>query len=913
MTREQRGASFRSDELFRLVAEKVEDFAVFAVELDGIAASWNPGVEKLLGYTEDEFVGLDSCVIFTPEDIERGECVREMRAAAADGRAEDRRWHVRKDGTLFWASGLLMALNDEAGALRGFAKILRDETAHKQMEDRLRDSEAFGRNILESISDAFYALDREWRFTYLNRQCEPIIGRKREDLIGKSIWKEFPESIHSMFYEQYHRAVAEGIAITFEAYYAPFDSWFEIHAYPSTEGLSVYFHDINQRKQAEKLLQESEERYRSLFASIDEGFCVIEMQFDERGVPVDYRFLELNPAFEKQTGIPAGEALSGKTVRQLLPNLEAHWFETYGRVALTGEPVRFVSGSDVMNRWFDVYAFRVGRPEDHRVALLFNNITERRRTENALRQSQERLRMAMEAAQIYSWEMNLMTQQVEWSENLERVIGFSLPTDFATLINFVHAEDREATARQILAAAAGDHVYESEFRLVNPSSGEVVWVCGQGVLAKSASDDEQQSFVGITQNITGRKRAERERERLLSEAQEANRLKDEFLATLSHELRTPLTSILGWSRLLQMSNFDETARARALSTIERNAQAQSQLIDDLLDTSRIITGKLRLDVRPVDLASVVTAATETARPAAEAKEISLQTILDTQTSPISGDPDRLQQVVWNLLSNAIKFTPKGGRVQVRLERVNSHVEITVADTGRGIAAEFLPHVFDRFRQADQTTTRTHGGLGLGLAIVRQLVELHGGSVHVESGGEGSGTSFTVSLPLLPLRQQEERANDVARIQPAAQEGNVELDCPPELAGLRVLVVDDEPDTRELLAAVLDSCGAQVIQAATAAEAFEQVEHARADVLVTDIGMPGEDGYSLLARIRALPRERGGRIPAAALTAYARAEDRVRALRAGFQTHMTKPVEPAELITVVANLAGRTGGRVKHEG
>ncbi|HEX9919205.1 MAG TPA: ATP-binding protein, partial [Pyrinomonadaceae bacterium] len=435
------------------------------------------------------------------------------------------------------------------------------------------------------------------------------------------------------------------------------------------------------------------------------------------------------------------------------------------------------------------------------------------------------------------------------------------------------------------------------------SSGEVVWVCGPGVLVNQASD-EQRRFAGITQNITGRKRAERERERLLRDAQEANRLKDEFLATLSHELRTPLTAILGWSRLLQTSDFDKVATARALHTIERNAQAQAQLIDDLLDTSRIITGKLRLDVRAVDLESVVMSAIETARPVAEAKGIRLQTIFDTRVGPISGDPDRLQQVVWNLLSNAIKFTPQGGRVQVRLERVYSHVEITVADTGRGIAAEFLPHVFDRFRQADQTTTRAHGGLGLGLAIVRQLVELHGGSVHVESEGEGRGTTFTVSLPLLPLRQ--EPASDVPRIHPAGLSSNVELDCPPELTGLRVLVVDDEPDTRELVAAVLNSCGAQVIQAATAAEALEQIERTRADVLITDIGMPEEDGFSLLARIRELPPERGGGIPAAALTAYARSEDRVRALRAGFQMHVTKPVEPAELITVVANLAGRTG-------
>jgi len=902
MTRDQRGASFRSEELFRLIAEKVEDFAVFAVGLDGTAASWNPGVEKLLGYSEDEFVGCDSCILFTPEDLARGECEREMRDAAANGRAEDRRWHVRKDGTRFWANGLLMALNDDAGMLRGFAKILRDETAHKETEDRLRASETFGRNILESISDAFYALDGEWRFTYLNPQCEPLIRRKREELIGRNIWDEFPEAVGSLIYEQFHKAVSEKTSVTFETFYTPLDAWIEARAYPSPGGgLSVYFHDISRRKQAETLLRESEERYRTLFTSIDEGFCVIEMLFDENGKPVDYRFLEFNPAFEKLTGIAAADALSGMTVRQMIPNLEEHWFEIYGRVALTGEPNRFANGSEAMNRWFDVYAFRVGRPEDRKVALLFNNITERRRTENALRESQKRLRMAMDAAHIYSWEMNLATQQVEWSGNVEGVIGFSLPADLNAVMELVYAEDREATAREILAAADG-HAYESEFRLVNPASGEIVWVRGQGALTSSATD-EQTRFSGITQNITERKRAEHERERLLSEAQEANRLKDEFLATLSHELRTPLTAILGWSRLLQASHFDEAATARALHTIERNAQAQTQLIDDLLDTARIITGKLRLDVRAVDLASVVSAAVETARPAADAKNIPLQTLLDPQAGPISGDPDRLQQVVWNLLSNAIKFTPKGGRVQVRLERVNSHVEIVVADTGRGIAPEFLPHVFDRFRQADQTTTRQHGGLGLGLAIVRQLVELHGGSVHVESKGEGRGTSFTVSLPLLPLRQEPER--DVPRTHPSAS-GEVKLSCPPELAGLRVLVVDDEPDTRELLAAVLNSCGAQVILAATAAEAFDQVERTRPDVLISDIGMPEEDGYSLLARIRQLPPERGGTMPAAALTAYARTEDRMRVLRSGFQMHVPKPVEPAELIAVVANLAGRRG-------
>lgn len=384
-------------------------------------------------------------------------------------------------------------------------------------------------------------------------------------------------------------------------------------------------------------------------------------------------------------------------------------------------------------------------------------------------------------------------------------------------------------------------------------------------------------------------------------AEDANRLKDEFLATLSHELRTPLNAILGWSQMLQTHNLGADETEKALTTIERSARAQNQLIDDILDVSRIITGKLRLDVRAVDLSSVIAAAIDAARPAAEAKNIRLQTLLDPQAGPISGDPDRIQQIVWNLLSNAVKFTQKDGRVQVRLERVNSHIEIVVSDTGRGIEQEFLPYVFDRFRQSDGSMTRRHGGLGLGLAIVRQLVELHGGSVSVESTGEGQGATFTVFLPLLPVRR--EPASDAPRVHPAARTG-VSKDCPPELADLRVLLVDDEADSRELLNLVLDLCGAQVTTANSAAEAFGAFQREKFDIIVSDIGMPEEDGFSLISRIRNLPNERGGDVPAIALTVYARSEDRVQALRAGFQMHVAKPVEPSELAVVVANLAGR---------
>ncbi len=392
--------------------------------------------------------------------------------------------------------------------------------------------------------------------------------------------------------------------------------------------------------------------------------------------------------------------------------------------------------------------------------------------------------------------------------------------------------------------------------------------------------------------------------RALKQAEDANRMKDEFLATLSHELRTPLTSILGWARMLGNGQLDEVNTARALETIQRNAKAQSQLIEDILDVSRVITGKLRLEVQPVDLTALIESSMNAVLPAAEAKGIRLQRVLDSGASMVSGDPSRLQQVIWNLLSNAIKFTPKGGRVQVKLERINSHVEIIVTDDGQGISPDVLPFIFERFRQADSTTTRTHGGLGLGLAIVRHLVEMHGGTVEVESLGEGHGSTFTVKLPLVAVRSLNvRRASDAERVHPTASNGST-FNCPPELDGLRLLVVDDEEDTRVVLKMVLEKCGASVITASTAREALAALKETRPDVLISDLGMPEEDGYALIKKVRALSEEDGGNTPSAALTAYARVEDRMKVLRSGFQIHISKPVEPEELVAVVANLAGR---------
>ncbi|HEV2914815.1 MAG TPA: ATP-binding protein [Pyrinomonadaceae bacterium] len=387
-------------------------------------------------------------------------------------------------------------------------------------------------------------------------------------------------------------------------------------------------------------------------------------------------------------------------------------------------------------------------------------------------------------------------------------------------------------------------------------------------------------------------------------AEEAARAKDEFLAIVSHELRTPLTAMLGWARMLQTGELDEATATRAVAAIERNAESQAQLIEDLLDFSRIISGKLRLDVGRVELGSVVEAAIDVVRPAADAKGIRLQVILEPLVGPISGDAERLQQILWNLLSNAIKFTPKGGRVQVRLARINSSVEISVSDTGQGISAEFLPYVFERFRQADHTTTRRHGGLGLGMAITRHLVELHGGTISAHSPGADQGSTFILRLPVTIRHNQERPSTLSAEQQSTADEYDAQLEELPRLDGLHVLVVDDERDARDLLTTVLTQSGAQVTAVGTVSDALEKLRTVKPDLLVSDIAMPNENGYSLIRKVRSLEKMQGGRIPAIALTAHARSSDRMHALSAGYQMHVPKPVEPAELVFVIANIIDR---------
>jgi PAS domain S-box-containing protein len=533
-----------------------------------------------------------------------------------------------------------------------------------------------------------------------------------------------------------------------------------------------------------------------------------------------------------------------------------------------------------------------------------------------LRESEERYRSLLENANDIIYSHDLEGNYLSINRACERITGYAREEILHGLrVSQVVAPDHLEVARRMM-----------EQKLLDPSPTvyELDIITKDGhrltleVSTRISHRDGRPVVEGIARDVTERKRVEAERqallereraaraeaERLLHEAESANRLKDEFLATLSHELRTPLTSILGWAHMLDGGMLEETAARDAVAVILRNAEHQKQLVEDILDASRIVAGKLKVEIKPIHLLTVVGSAIEAIRPVAAAKGVELSCALDPQAEGVEGDTHRLQQVVWNLLSNAVKFTPKGGRVKVEVKRLPAQVRITVSDTGAGIAPEFLPHVFERFRQADGSTTRRHGGLGLGLSIARHLVEAHGGAVHAYSAGEGRGATFTVDLPLPSVSQSvAARADgDVA----VRRSGAVVArdDVPPALVGLRVLLVDDDLDTLRLLKMILEANGAEVTPVASASAALDAVEAARPDVLVSDIGMPGGDGYTLLRRLRAKRAESGGLTPAVALTAYAGDWDREQALKAGFQLHVAKPVDPATLIAAIAGLAGR---------
>lgn len=682
------------------------------------------------------------------------------------------------------------------------------------------------------------------------------------------------------------------------------------------QGVIGAFIDITERKQAEIALQQSEERLQLALKGARQGIWDWDLRAER--LTWDDRCKEI-------FGLPANFPVTYASHLQALhPDDRDRVMQAATHAFQSGnefEEEYRTLWADGTIRWVlargQCYCDAAGNP--YRMSGTVLDITTakheemvRKQAEAALRESELMFRTLADTMPQMFWVTEADGHHQYFNQRWHDYTGIAPDqSPGERWQDIVHPDDLDHTLLIWQASLLTGKTYTNEFRL-RSANRDYRWHLGRALPLR----DEQERIVkwfGSCTDIHDQKLAIEERAQALEreraarmELERASRMKDEFLAVVSHELRSPLNAILGWARLLRTRTFDPQKTEQALAVIERNAQAQTQLIEDLLDISRIIRGAIRLDLRPTDLMSCIQAAIDTIRPAATTKSITIDVEFDPMLGFVASDPDRLQQIVWNLLSNAVKFTPAGGRVTIELKRVSSFAQIIVRDTGKGIPPDFLPHVFDRFRQADATTTRTQGGLGLGLAIVRNLVELHGWTIQVDSAGEGQGTTFTVQLPLLSASIPQEASYH------SYLHRQTLLDTPINLTGIKVLAVDDERDTREFLQTALEQYGATVTSAASAAEAWNFLQTQKPDVVLSDIGMPDEDGYALMRRIRSLPTDQGGLTPAAALTAYAREGDRLQALAAGFQMHIPKPIEPIQLLTVIMKLTGRQPGSLQRD-
>ncbi len=853
----------RSEERFRLLVEGVTDYAIYMLDATGHVSTWNSGAERLKGYSHAEIGGKYFGVFFTPEQQQDGAPERELEIARTTGRFEEEGWRVKKDGTKFWANVVLTPVRSAKGELVGFAKVTRDLTIRRAADETARE------------------LIREQTARAAAEEAESRIRVERER----------------------YRALSARLEVIFAAV---------------SDGIIV------QDRDGKVILANAAAATMGGFASADEvvGMGARELlgryeMFDEAGHPFPHEEM------------PGRKVLSGTTTTasaQLRVRHRQTGRETWNVIRSSA-----VVGAD-------------GRPE--LAVTLWHDVTSEHRREEG-----ERYLARASAA---------LSSSLDYQEMLTTLARLLVPgiADWCS-IKLLGEGEHEGTLRDVAVAhvdpekVAMARDYEAKYP-PDPSGDGGVWhvirtgkpllyaTIEDDALVKGAKDAEHLAHLRALQmkslicvpirvrdrvsgaitlvSSDGAKRFDEEDVALAEElarragtgidnamlyaqaqaaavrAEEASRAKDEFLATVSHELRTPLNAILGWAAMLDDKTADTTS-SKGIAVIHRNARAQAKIIDDILDVSRIITGKLRLELQPVDLAKVARDSIEVVRPSAIAKRIVID--LDAPAEPciLVADPERLQQVVWNLLSNAVKFTDAGGTVTLTIAREGSRFELSVADTGRGIAPSFMPFVFDRFKQADGSTTRRVGGLGLGLAIVRHIVELHGGHVRVTSEGAGKGATFSVTLPIRAVQPNDE----VAARSPRADAASI---APPRgsLHEVNVLVVDDDPDARDLLLTVLELAGARATSATTAAEAFDALRASKPDVLISDLGMPNEDGFGFIRRVRELDASAGGKTPAIALSAYTRGEDKAKALAAGFDEHVGKPVAPEPLVALVAKLA-----------
>jgi PAS domain S-box-containing protein len=781
------------------------------------------------------------------------------------------------------------------------------------------------------LAPSFMAVLRGPRhvFELANDRYLDLVGRR--DIVGRPVREALPEIEGQGFFELLDRVYATGepfvgrdvrALIRREAAGALDERFIDFVYQPmrghggAVEGIFVHGVDVTDHKRAEAAVRESEERFRAAFEQAAVGMVLADLKG---------RITRVNDAFCRLVGYSADELIGRDSADYTHPDDRGPNVGQIGRIEAGEAPAAVYQKRYIRKDGTTVWAqisLAPTRGHDGRLSgiiALAEDVTDRKLAEaqaaaarEELAGSEARFRQLADAMPQIVFAARPDGHVDYFNRRWYQYTG--LPEGEVGFESWRHVHEPEGLERVVPAWAESlktGRPYQIEYRL-RRADGEFRWHLGRALPVRDGRGEIVRWF-GTNTDIHDYKLLQEQNEQLLdserharAEAERASRMKDDFLATLSHELRTPLNAILGWSQILSTGGAPEPQDLEeGLAVIGRNARAQTQIIEDLLDMSRIISGKVRLDVRPLDVAAVVRAALDTVRHAAEAKTIRLQSALDPTAGGVVGDPNRLQQVFWNLLSNAIKFTPAGGHVQVSLRCQGGHVEVAVADTGQGITAEFLPYVFDRFRQADASTTRQHGGLGLGLSIVKHLVELHGGSVRAASGGAGRGATFTVSLPQSAARAGPHQP--AARSSPA-REAPAELyrDARRHLRDVDVLVVDDEADARAVVRRLLEDCGAAVRTASSARDAMDLFCAKPPDVLVCDIGMPGEDGYSLIRRVRTLGKDAGGAVPALALTAYARAEDRMRAVLAGFQMHVVKPVEPVEQVTMVASLARRVG-------
>lgn len=807
-----RGVPEPLDLATRHAIRQVRDYAMFLIDRNGRAASWNEGVGEILQWPEDDWMGQPLHVAFTQEDCEARVPERELLTAAGTGRSGDDRWMKRRDGERFFASGSVTRILDQHGQVVGYLKVLRDATSLQRATCGLQ-------RAIEA--------DRQAR---RDAEHQAAILRATIDAIPDAVFIGNADGIR--------QCNAQALALLGAG------SLHDIQV-----GMDVLV-----------------SRYR--------------LRRDRHGELLDPATLPFARALRGETALletwatrPSGEEL---LIRG-----------TAAPIVVDGQAIGAVAISS------DLTDQVLLQQQSHRLAHM----------EERLRVRDEEFRALVMGVRDYAiFTVDPDGRISSWHVGAQLMKGYThdeaIGMPFSRLFTPEEREQDRPGQEMEFAARTGE--YKGEGRRMR-KNGEV-FEAAVVLTALRGPNDELLGYLKLTQDITRRKQVEQEREQMLRDAEAARRdaehashSKGEFLATISHELRTPLSAILGWSQLLERGLADPPMVKHGLAAITRNARTQVQLIEDLLDMSRIESGQLKIQLEPVELAETVVAAIEEVQLQASAKGVAIGTRVDPMTGPVMADPTRLQQILWNILVNAVKFTPSGGRVTVSVTRQAETVEIAVEDTGQGMSSEFIAQAFDRFRQQDATSTRRHGGLGLGLAIVRQLVHLHDGKVRAASPGAGLGSTFTVCLP----------AMDAAPASPSApclveSESRTQL-VEHRLAGYRILLVDDETDVRDVAAFALRAAGADVVEAADARSALALFRQRQPDAVLCDIGMPGHDGYEFIRWLRELERPAGRRTPAAALTAYARTEDRRRALESGYQAHLAKPLDPASLLEATLTL------------